>query len=58
MEKRKRGSLHDATINSTYLPSPKRLRFSRPDRLSRLSDELILRILSFVDVSDLTSCQR
>ena len=29
-----------------------------PDRLSLLSDELLLRTLSFLSVSDLVSCQR
>lgn len=38
--------------------SVKRLRPSDPDRLSRLSDELLLRILSYLSVSDLVLCQR
>ncbi|KAH9883074.1 hypothetical protein J1614_000442 [Plenodomus biglobosus] len=33
-------------------------RLSRPDRLSRLSDELLVRILSFVSVPCLLLCQR
>lgn len=33
-------------------------RLSRPDRLSRLSDELLVRILSFVPVPSLLVCQR
>lgn len=33
-------------------------RLSRPDRLSRLSDELLVRILSFVPVPSLVVCQR
>jgi len=39
-------------------PDAKRLRASSIDRLSRLSDELILRILSYVPVSQLVVCQR
>ncbi|KAF2146007.1 uncharacterized protein K452DRAFT_219952 [Aplosporella prunicola CBS 121167] len=40
------------------LPSSKRIRESHPDRLSRLSDELLLRILSYVSTSTLNMCQR
>ena len=36
----------------------KRVRPSSPDRLSKLSDELILRVLSFLPVSQLAVCQR
>lgn len=36
----------------------KRLRPSNPDRLSLLSDELLLRTLSYLSVSDLVLCQR
>ncbi|RMY41729.1 hypothetical protein D0864_16172 [Hortaea werneckii] len=36
----------------------KRLRTTKPDRFSRLSDELILRILSYLPVSQLVLCQR
>ena len=36
----------------------KRLRISGDDRLSPLSDELVLRILSFLDVSDVFTCHR
>ena len=38
--------------------SPKRLRPSSPDRLSHLSDELLIRTLSYLSVSDLVRCQR
>ena len=38
--------------------SAKRLRPSSIDRLSRLSDELILRVLSHLPVSNLVVCQR
>ena len=38
--------------------STKRLRFSNPDRLSHLSDELLIRTLSYLSVSDLVRCQR
>ena len=38
--------------------SPKRLRPSNPDRLSHLSDELLIRTLSCLSVSDLVRCQR
>ncbi|CAF9912245.1 MAG: hypothetical protein ALECFALPRED_008012 [Alectoria fallacina] len=38
--------------------SAKRLRPSHPDRLSHLSDELLLRTLSCLSVSDLVLCQR
>ena len=36
----------------------KRLRTCDPDRLSHLSDELLLRTLSYLSVSDLALCQR
>ena len=36
----------------------KHLRASSLDRLSRLSDELILRVLSYLPVSQLVVCQR
>ena len=38
--------------------SSKQLRLEKPDRLSLLSDELLLRTLSFLSVTDLVSCQR
>ena len=38
--------------------SSKQPRRGDPDRLSLLSDELLLRTLSFLSVSDLVSCQR
>ncbi|KAK3670892.1 hypothetical protein LTR78_009170 [Recurvomyces mirabilis] len=38
--------------------SPKRARPSTVDRLSELSDELILRVLSYLPVSQLTVCER
>ena len=38
--------------------STKQPRRENPDRLSLLSDELLLRTLSFLSVSDLVSCQR
>ena len=38
--------------------SAKRLCLSDPDRLSHLSDELLLRTLSYLSVSDLVLCQR
>lgn len=39
-------------------PAPKRVKPSVVDRLSKLSDELILRVLSFLPVSELVVCQR
>jgi hypothetical protein len=36
----------------------KRPRSTRGDRLSRLSDEVLLRILSFLSIDDLNTCQR
>ncbi|KAI9886066.1 MAG: ubiquitin-like protein atg8 [Watsoniomyces obsoletus] len=39
-------------------PANKRLRYNRPDRLSRLSDELLLRVFSFLPVPTLASCHR
>ena len=39
-------------------PATKRLRPNAPDRLSYLSDELLLRTLSFLSVSDLVLCER
>ena len=36
----------------------KRLRPNRPDRLSSLSDEILLRTLSFLPISDLILCER
>ena len=38
--------------------SAKRLRPNHADRLSQLSDELLLRTLSYLSVSDLVLCQR
>lgn len=38
-------------------PSKSR-RLSKPDRLSRLSDELLVRVLSFVPIASLLVCQR
>jgi hypothetical protein len=38
--------------------SSKRMKPSATDRLSKLSDELILRVLSFLPVSQLVICQR
>lgn len=38
--------------------SVKRLRTNHPDRLSLLSDELLLRTLSHLPVPDLARCQR
>lgn len=39
-------------------PDPKRIRPTSRDHLSRLSDELILRVLSYLPVSDLVVSQR
>lgn len=39
-------------------PATKRVRPSSVDRLSRLSDELVLRVLSYLPVSQLVICQR
>ncbi|KAK5120142.1 hypothetical protein LTR85_006623 [Meristemomyces frigidus] len=39
-------------------PAQKRLRPASIDRISRLSDELILRVLSYLPVSQLAVCQR
>lgn len=36
----------------------KRIRPSSTDHLSRLSDELVLRVLSYLPVSQLALCQR
>jgi hypothetical protein len=33
-------------------------RFLKPDRLSRLSEELLVRVLSFIPVPSLLVCQR
>jgi len=38
--------------------SIKRLRPNKPDRISALSDELLLRTLSFLSTQDLVLCQR
>lgn len=38
--------------------SVKRTKQSSPDRLSSLSDELLLKILSFLPISQLVVCQR
>ncbi|EGP90211.1 uncharacterized protein MYCGRDRAFT_84922 [Zymoseptoria tritici IPO323] len=38
--------------------SGKRFKSSSPDRLSRLSDELLVKVLSFLSVSQLLVCQR
>ena len=43
--------------NENHRPS-KRLRPSRSDRLSSISHELLLRILSYLPDSDLVRCQR
>ena len=40
------------------VPSSKRMRPSSVDRLSKLSDELILRVLANLPVSQLVVCQR
>jgi hypothetical protein len=48
----------DDEDNDGALPPAKREKSSYPDRLSRLSDELILRVLSFLPVSQLVTCQR
>ena len=48
---REEDSLNDA-------PAEKRARPSSVDRLSKLSDELILRVLSYLPVSNLVVCQR
>ncbi|KAL6720109.1 hypothetical protein ACLMJK_002030 [Lecanora helva] len=40
------------------LPSPKRLRIPEFDRLSVLSDELLLKALSYLSVPDLVCCER
>ncbi|KAF1835248.1 hypothetical protein BDW02DRAFT_548708 [Decorospora gaudefroyi] len=39
-------------------PPAKVQRFSKPDRLSKLSEELLVRILSFIPVPSLLVCQR
>jgi hypothetical protein len=39
-------------------PAPKLRRVAKVDRLSRLSDELLLRVLYFVPVDSLLLCQR
>ena len=44
--------------DSDSQPVRKRLRPDVPDRLSYLSDEVLLRTLSFLPVSDLLLCQR
>ena len=50
----KRSHEDQATDNRTA----KRLRPSDSDRLSHLSDELLLRVLSYLSDSDLVLCQR
>lgn len=44
----------------TPSPAPKRLRATadRTDRLSSLSDELLIQILSFLPIPSLITCQR
>lgn len=39
-------------------PATKRNKSSSPDRLSSLSDELLLKVLSFLPISQLVVCQR
>ena len=51
MVKRDREELGDAGSN-------KRLRYAPRDRLSALSDELLLVLLSYLPVHDLTRCEQ
>ena len=51
----KRVRVEDASDDA---PVPKRFRPSSTDRFSNLSDELILRILGYLPVSQLVVCQR
>jgi hypothetical protein len=54
MAKRSREDDDDAGIAQ----SGKRYKPSSPDRLSSLSDELLVKVLSFLSVSQLLVCQR
>ncbi|SMR48062.1 unnamed protein product [Zymoseptoria tritici ST99CH_3D1] len=54
MAKRSRYDEDDVAIAQ----SGKRFKSSSPDRLSRLSDELLVKVLSFLSVSQLLVCQR
>ncbi|KAF1944875.1 hypothetical protein EJ02DRAFT_442224 [Clathrospora elynae] len=47
---------HEGEVNSEHTTKARRL--SNPDRLSRLSEELLVRILSFIPVPALLVCQR
>ena len=51
-------SIDDADSVSNYERSAKRLRPNKIDRLSILSDELVLRALSLLPISDLVVCER
>lgn len=51
----KRGREHEG---SDFERNTKRIKPLKVDRLSRLSDELTLRVLSYLPVSDLLMCQR
>lgn len=51
-------SRDDADEANTFIRASKRARPNKPDRLSILSDELILRALSFLPLPDLTLCER
>ena len=53
--KRRRSSVSEADLS---LPTPKRTRTESTDRLSQLSDELLIRILHHVPISGLLQCQR
>ncbi|KAF2084728.1 hypothetical protein K490DRAFT_48572 [Saccharata proteae CBS 121410] len=48
----------DESEQDPHHPPSKRLRVKHVDRLSVLSDELVLRVLSYVSVSTLNTCQR
>ena len=54
MPKRRR----DSESEETFTPSKRSRAYYAADRLSFLSDELVLRILSYLSVSSLAKCQR
>ena len=57
MSKRSRDDDHDHHLEEAH-SHPKRIRFSFQDHLSNLSDELILRTLSYLQLSDRITCLR
>lgn len=58
MAKRKREEVEDTSVVLRQPFTSKRFRPTFPDRLSNLSDELVIRVLSFLNVADLITIQR